>query len=395
MPKVLLGLLAPFLVAATALVAVRKEPLEYFQEMMPVYSHARCMNCHGDVNPSTGDNHDGGVIDAGESCTTSGCHSQADNTNQSHEDDWKIAPSQVAFVGKDAKALCEQMADRVMNFGNQDFMNHLQGDFQIDMGFEGRSGGANSGQPAPPPMSKTDFLVAAARWMDEGFAACDREGNIVHTESIVSDETTGSPGMTTRFEQTGERRVTIRFANGRYRAEIEVKGQTKITQTMRAELPSGPCETVIISTGDYQDSGPAGSAGALGNISAGVGLDVKFQAGGSYTITVRLGPETHRQLDHYVLRDGCGTGLRASPSETLETTWEATRFVIKGKLADPRNRTRLVGRTMRVVTERVSPDDDPWLHDHYAAAAQTGLLHPVTVKTTWNIRHSPAAASPP
>jgi len=87
MPKVLLGLLAPFLVAATALVAVRKEPLEYFQEMMPVYTHARCMNCHGDVNPSTGDNHDGGVIDAGESCTTSGCHSQADNTNQSHEDD--------------------------------------------------------------------------------------------------------------------------------------------------------------------------------------------------------------------------------------------------------------------------------------------------------------------
>ena len=403
MHRLLLGLFTPFLVAlsvlgpaqrTTSLPVVQgqaqREPLEYFQEMMPVFTHNRCMNCHGDVDPSTGDNHDGGVIAAGESCTASGCHSLANNNNSEREDDWKIPSSHVWFVGKDAKALCNQMADRVMNFGSQDFMDHLQGDFQIDLAFEGRSGGANAGQPMPPPMPKDSFLVAAARWMDDGFAACDSEGIIIHTESIASDETQGaSPAMMNRFEQTGERTVTIRFANGGYRAEVEVKGQTKITQTMRAVLPSGPCETIITSTGDYQDAGPVGSGGELGNVSAAAGLDVEFQRDGSYTITVTVGQEKHKQLDRYAVRDGCGVGLRPAPSETLEQVWPATRFVIRGKLSNPRDRSRLVGRTMRVVTSRVSPDEDPWLHDHYAAATQHGLLHPVTVKTIWHIRNRP------
>jgi hypothetical protein len=29
--------------------------------MMPVFTHDRCMNCHGEVIPSTGENHDGAL----------------------------------------------------------------------------------------------------------------------------------------------------------------------------------------------------------------------------------------------------------------------------------------------------------------------------------------------
>src|SRR5262245_42679 len=65
-----------------------REPLEYFSEMMPVFTHARCINCHGAVNPTTGAAHGGGVITT-ESCT-SGCHDQADNDNRTGLDDWNL-----------------------------------------------------------------------------------------------------------------------------------------------------------------------------------------------------------------------------------------------------------------------------------------------------------------
>jgi hypothetical protein len=240
-------------------------------------------------------------------------------------------------------------------------------------------------------MNKPKFLVAAVQWMDDGFAACDREGTIVHTESITSDENQQlGPTIHNRFTQTGRRTVTIQFANGQYRAEIEVVGQTTITQTILGEGPN-PCRTIITSIGDYEDDGPPAraSGGTPGNITSGAGLDVKLTQDGSYTITVLLGPEKHKRRDHYSVQDGCGTGLRPSPARTERTTWRPTRFVIRGKLTNPRDRTGLVGRSQTVVSRRVSRAEDPWLHNHYGAAAQNGMLHPVTVHTTWNLRFRP------
>jgi hypothetical protein len=75
--------------------------------MMPVFTHPRCINCHGAVNPTTGAGHGGGVITT-ESCT-SGCHDQADNDNRTGLDDWNLPVPEHWFVGKDARALCAQM----------------------------------------------------------------------------------------------------------------------------------------------------------------------------------------------------------------------------------------------------------------------------------------------
>lgn len=376
-----------------------KEPLEYFAEMMPVLTHDRCANCHGQVEPSTGRDHPGGQIAPSESCTKSGCHTQANNTNAEAEDDWKLAPEGVWFVKpaagggftlKTDRELCEQLADRIANRGKREFMDHLRGDFQINLGFEGRNGGANTDpQGDPPPVSKTEFLTAAARWMDNGFAVCEGEGTIVRTETIESDRTY-HPGtiQQMRVKQSGRREVTVRLANGRFEATVEVHGTVTTTQTIHSELNGVPCTTVITNEVAYSqvdDPTPGLFPGQSGSAS----VDVKVEANGEYTVVVRLGKEKHRSVDSSSLQDGCGTVLRPSPPETLVTDWASTTFLFRGKLTDPRDRTRLVGRELHRWFDRISPKEDPWLTDHYAAMAQDGTIHPVDIRTSWNIRYRP------
>jgi hypothetical protein len=375
-----------------------KEPLEYFTELMPVFTHARCINCHGDVDPFTNRDHEGGQIAPGENCTASGCHTQANNTNDQSEDDWKVAPQAVwfvkqggtGFVPKTDKELCEQMADRVANRGKQEFMDHLQTDFLIDLGFEGRSGGANTAPQADqPPMPKTKFLVAAAEWMDDGFAVCEREGTIVRTETIESDNTY-NPGtiQETRIKQSGRRQVTVRLANGRFETNLEVHGTVTTTRTIRGERDGVPCRTDInaeVSYSEVDDPSPGTFPGQSGSAS----VNVKLEANGDYTVVVRLGKEKHRSVESNSVQDGCGTGIRPSPPETLEQDWAATTFLFRGKLTDPRNPTLLAGRELHRWFDRVSPAEDPWLPDHYAAMGLDGKIYPVDIKTSWNIRYRP------
>ena len=375
----------------------QREPLDYFRDLMPVFIHNRCINCHGAVDPFTGLDHEGGLISPGESCTTAQCHNQADNSNPAADDDWKLAPAAVWFVKssmtgrveKDEKELCDQMADRVANFGAQDYMNHLQNDFLIDLGFQGRSGGANKDSPGPPPMPKRDFLVKAALWLDDGFGGCEREGTIIHTETITSQETTHNQGYELQVKQDGTREVTIQFANGHYSTKVQVNGSVTIIQTLQGDRNGVPCTTVITTITDYadvDDPGPSPNAGQAGT--ATVAVDLK--ATGEYTVTVRLPAEKHRQIERASLQDGCGSGMQPAPQNTLDQDWPGTRFAFRGRLPDPRDRTRLAGRELKRWFERgASPADDPWLPDHYAAMAQDGSIHPVDVKTSWNIRFRP------
>lgn len=376
----------------------QREPLDYFRDLMPVFTHNRCVNCHGAVDPFTNLDHEGGLISPGQSCTTAQCHNQADNSSPATDDDWKLAPEAVWFVKssntgrvlKDEKELCDQMADRVANFGAQDFMDHLQNDFLIDLGFVGRSGGADTDSLADqPPMPKGEFLAKAAVWLDDGFGGCEREGTIVHTETITSQETTHRQGYELQVKQDGTREVTIRFANGRYSSNVQVKGSVTIIQTITGDRNGVPCTTVITTITDYadvDDPGPSSNAGQAGTAN----VDVDLKANGEYTVTVRLPAEKHRQIDRASLQDGCGSVLQPSPQDILDQDWPRTSFVFRGRLPDPRDRTRLAGRELkRWFARGASPGDDPWLPDHYAAMAQDGSIHPVDVKTTWNIRFRP------
>jgi len=50
---------------ATARNRVADEPLVLFQKMMPVFMHPRCLNCHGVVDPVSGQNHEGKAVPPG------------------------------------------------------------------------------------------------------------------------------------------------------------------------------------------------------------------------------------------------------------------------------------------------------------------------------------------
>ena len=364
------------------------DPLSLFAKMMPVFTHPRCANCHGNTDPSLNLNHGGGQVDPGESCMDGGCHVDAS--------DWKLASN--GFVSQTAEQLCQFVSRVVLPAHPPEpvgFIRHLRDDELIKLAFVGRMGGA--GGPAPPGMTHTEFLTAAQAWLDDGLGACDREGFIVHTETINTDHTYPmGPDLENRVKQSGRREVLIRFANGRYQSQVQVKGSITLTQTMRAVVNGVPCTTIITSTTDYADvdDNPGGaSPPPNAGIAAEAKVEITFESNGRYTVTVRLPKEKHRQLDDAAVQDGCGAGLIPSPPETLENVWSATSFVFRGSLADPRDRTTLAGEEQRTVNVRsqVSADEDPWLFDHYAASVHLDnpSHHPVVVKTFWNIRYRP------
>ena len=44
------------------------DPLRLFSRMVPVFTHPRCVNCHGATDPVSGTNHGGGPVDEAADC---------------------------------------------------------------------------------------------------------------------------------------------------------------------------------------------------------------------------------------------------------------------------------------------------------------------------------------
>lgn len=166
--------------------------LDLFQTMMPAFSHPRCMNCHGLTNPITGANHGGGKIDVGpqkpgsDITTPAGngvcldCHTALVRKDSSgvERGPWRMAPAQVSFVGKDTKAICQQVAEFGFPdpaLGTQFFETHVAGDDLIGLAFVGRSGDAAK-TSSPPPMGRPQFVQLAMKWATDGRHGCGCTG---------------------------------------------------------------------------------------------------------------------------------------------------------------------------------------------------------------------------
>lgn len=165
--------------------------LDLFSAMMPAFSHARCRNCHGVVDPLTGANHGGGKIDAGPQNNGRGittpmgngtcleCHTAEVTKDASGGETgpWRLAPAPMSFVGKGPKALCEQVKDfgfpdpTDMQLSMQLFHRHIAEDALIGLGFEGLSGGAAK-KSDPPPMNRQQFVALAMKWATQGRHEC-------------------------------------------------------------------------------------------------------------------------------------------------------------------------------------------------------------------------------
>jgi hypothetical protein len=167
-----------------------QDPLALFSAMMPVFSSPRCVNCHGGVDPASDDSHEGGKVDVVLDANGDMHHCcddvQTDNTcTECHTDassKWRTAPKAFNLVNKDALTLCRQIkSTNGLGTGGEDaartFIDHLANDELIGHGFEGRGAiGETSAfapiTPAPPPMSREDFVGAAQTWLNDGHAQC-------------------------------------------------------------------------------------------------------------------------------------------------------------------------------------------------------------------------------
>jgi hypothetical protein len=108
--------------------------IKAFLEMMPVFQHPRCFNCHGGVNPfieKTGPDpadtaapastvaHGGGLIRRQNDRAPDGtaliesecrdCHNNMARRRNGSKSVWMTAPNFLSFVGKDATAICKQV----------------------------------------------------------------------------------------------------------------------------------------------------------------------------------------------------------------------------------------------------------------------------------------------
>lgn len=166
--------------------------LDLFQSMMPAFSHPRCMNCHGVTDPISGANHGGGKIAVGPQApgknitTPAGngvcldCHTAlvAKDPSGSERGPWRIAPAQMSFVGKDTKAICQQVAEFGFPdpaLGTEFFQRHVAGDDLIGLAFVGRSGDAAK-TSSPPPMGRPQFVQLAMKWATDGRHGCGCTG---------------------------------------------------------------------------------------------------------------------------------------------------------------------------------------------------------------------------
>jgi hypothetical protein len=178
------------------------DPLNLFAEMMPVIRSPRCANCHGGTDPNVkpeGLNHPGGQLDI---ATEDGVMLRSANlpclechTAPGATPDWRLAPTSMSFIGKDALKMCRQLrSDNLLASpaNRTRFMTHLEEDPLVRLAFVGQGGiGEESASaPEPPPMSHAEFLAAARRWVTDGEAGCRNEwsGEIMQISTMARKE---------------------------------------------------------------------------------------------------------------------------------------------------------------------------------------------------------------
>jgi hypothetical protein len=152
-----------------------------FVEASRVLTHPRCVNCHpdGDVphqgmelalhDPPVERGHgDRGV--AGMECA--GCHQDRNQalTRVPGAPDWHLAPIAMAWAGKSAGAICQQIKDRSRNGGKSlaQIVAHSAHDKLVAWGWTPGAGR----EPAPGTQEQFGAIVAA--WVETG-AACPED----------------------------------------------------------------------------------------------------------------------------------------------------------------------------------------------------------------------------
>jgi hypothetical protein len=143
-------------------------------QVAEAFKHDRCSNCHGKVNPFSGDTHGGGQMDLelddggqiNEANTFSACKSCHDKPSQ----DWKIPPTKFHWWNQSVEELCRTQ-HKNSPFPRA-FYNHSLRDDLINEAFHGTFGTTDNFReepkpyPDPPPFDHSTFMTRVTSWLD-------------------------------------------------------------------------------------------------------------------------------------------------------------------------------------------------------------------------------------
>jgi hypothetical protein len=394
---------------ASAQTTTNADPIELFAKMMPVFSHPRCVNCHGGVNPYDIDAstpvadidptiriemdfgpglvvHGGGATSAGEDCDD--CHTDANR--------WHLAPRDLRFAGKTTKQLCDLQSAAVAQLGRGQYLGHLSGDALIGLAFAGKRGGA-SGHADRPGMSRDDFVQAAAEWIATGRASCGGwVGTITQTETFAANYgypiQAGTGPSSMAVIESAKRVFALERIDGQVTVKIEQSGHNTTTGVIR----DGLCTSTATSNSDWIGLNTSPAAG---------GVSIEIKPDGSYSIRM-IGPKEKTSGDGSSdLVTDCGPLPTTHDTNVpIELDWDPWTFMIRcppdftpdkprGEsincdLFDPERFPFLKGTMTRVIIESDADKRQSWLRVSPTGVSRsdTGEPLPVTIVTEWDFK---------
>jgi len=238
------------LVSSTAAQERAGDPAKWralWEEMKPVYMHARCFNCHNKVNPRLPDpenNHGGGELELPEQFACIGCHTAnttvVEGTCELNQfsgrgritlpdgttvNDTPCVPNEGPKkiripkgpvwnargpdFSEDIRELC-----RMVKNGRtpEQFLDHVQNDALIDFAFKGDAAVDNQSDHWPvelekPPLDKPAFVKLVTRWITEAAMACGTDGTVTLDDTTKLDSRTAFAKSKTRNETTANIRI--------------------------------------------------------------------------------------------------------------------------------------------------------------------------------------------
>ena len=429
-----------------------------FARIYPVFAHDRCANCHGRVKSYpglirsvTGKTHPGGEVvedtknPTWVSCGSGSCH---DATRQI-SDEWQFtAPDQMSWADKSEQVVCAIEAVQVLqknaSAGGAEptrkgsYLHHLATDALIDQAWHGRAGGARDpdDHPSPqddlpsPPLSKAEFLAAAADWVNAG-APCRSTVSIHQVETFAANygfPFVGTDGKTTVSESARREVNILRNPDGTAIAEVESSGHSTMITTYHTTGKSGPCTVTMTVLGDWLKTAPASTAADLKIKVEKDRYEISFTApfdaakSGSppapqdlikpnrnlfddLAAGVDLNGDTTKSSGSSRMENDCGIPNINDTDDPIEATWPPWDFTIRcpkqfadadGEMRcdplEPAKTGKITGvMTRTVIGNKDGADPQSWLNVSWAGTSRgdNGQPLPITVTTRWNVRLAP------
>ena len=374
-----------------------------WDKMMPVFTHPRCLNCHGGTNPYSGVNHNNGLAvdpenghlpDSG--CTE--CHSaQVGNRKPWIPTASDFAPSFVKGdaaeppIPKEAVEICKGILARVADSSDPSpghIINHVQKDPLIGLAFAGRRANAipDSERADPPPMKRPVFVDLVRHWVTDAAMACDLNGTISITETLSGSRTltqtpAGGAAVTMSQEESGTRTVTVDVQHGK--ATVKAEGSGKAQTVQRTDV--GGCVVTITNDNAATSSGEGEGQ-----------LSLKIAPGGR-GLTINLtGPEEtgSQQIGGSRMQSNCSEGGDVSTTPQDVPVTGAYPYLIEVQLPQPPTGVinELAGTATQTYKWSMSPPltgTFPWLLYGLTLNPEPnaqGQPPTVTVKTDWNLK---------